>query len=338
MNQFDIEDALDKLEKQGQSKVDKVFNNRLKELLAQVSELMRKYGGTENSIWTEVNRYNRFKKELALIEKEMGANYKEVIEELEKLNRDLYMTKYLMYGYLITQFVGEDEDVGFSLPPKSVIDKALINPVELLTLPKVLERDRNDAIYRISVALTEGLIAGESYAKVAKRLENAVGINRRKALATARTEGSRVRAQASIDLEESEVGQRVKLKKVWLSSLDLRVRASHRKLDGQVADKDGYFHYHGYKAKGPSLWPLAELSINCRCSTILLVNDKLPSVRRGRDYNNADYQKKLRDRVDKYTEEGLRLGQAIYKADKEIQPPSVTIPYVTFNTWKEQYT
>ncbi|MFJ7662407.1 hypothetical protein ACIQXW_08400 [Lysinibacillus sp. NPDC097162] len=34
-----------------------------------------------------------------------------------------------------------------------------------------------------------------------------------------------------------------------MSSLDTRVRKSHRKLDGQTADKDGYYHYGKWKSK-----------------------------------------------------------------------------------------
>lgn len=58
----------------------------------------------------------------------------------------------------------------------------------------------------------------------------------------ARTEGGRVRSQADLAVEE-QASKTAGLTKIWMSSLDTRVRKSHRKLDGQKADKDGYFHY-----------------------------------------------------------------------------------------------
>lgn len=340
MNQFDIEETLDKLEKQAITKVDKLFNARLKELLTQVSELLMKYGNNPNaSVWTEVNRYNRFKKEIQRISEGMGTTYAEVIKELEALNEQLYMEKLLLLGYLVTQFTGEEE-VGFELPSMAVIEASLLNPVELLQLPKVLQRDRADTINRITIALTQGLQAGEGYATIARRLQDTVGITRRKALATARTEAGRVRSQASVDLENTEVGRRSGLTKVWLSSLDLRVRSAHRKLDGKEADKDGNFKYEANVAKGPLLWigpQQASLSINCRCSLLHKVDGMIPEVRRGRDFKDPSYQNKLKERVAKYQEGGLTFGQAINKASKEIQPPSKTFPYITYEEWKKQY-
>lgn len=339
MNQFDIEEALDKLERKAITNVDKLFNARLKELLKQVSELLIKYGNDPNiSVWSEVNRYNRFKKEVERITAGVGDTYSTIIKELEALNEQLYIQKLLMTGYLIEQFVGEEGL--FSLPSEAVIAASLINPVNLLTLPNVLKRDRADTINRIVIQLTQGLQAGEGYATIARRLQDAVGISRRKALTTARTEAGRVRSQANVDLEESRIGQETDLDKIWASALDFRVRSAHRILDGKEADKDGNFVYGKNVAKGPLLWigpDSAALTIQCRCVIIYKVDGMIPEVRRARDYKDPDYQRKLQERVQKYHDEGLPFGQAINKASKEIKPPSKVIPYVTFKDWEQQY-
>jgi hypothetical protein len=112
-----------------------------------------------------------------------------------------------------------------------------------------------------------------------------------------------------------------------MSALDTRVHKSHRKLDGQKADKDGYYHFGKWKSIGPRLWGVTLMDIQCRCHSINLVNGKLPEYRRGKDYMDDRHQKKLAARIDAYMEGlGLTYKQAINKAYKEVKPPSVTIP------------
>ena len=107
-------------------------------------------------------------------------------------------------------------------------------------------------------------------------------------------------------------------------------------LDSKEADKDGYFHYKTWKAKGPRLWGIAEMDIQCRCVVIMKVNGKLPENRRERDYMDDKYQQKLADRIDKYmADEGLTYIQALKRAQKEIQAPSRVIPYMSYEDWSK---
>src|SRR5690606_32109302 len=122
--------------------------------------------------------------------------------------------------------------------------------------------------------------------------------------------------------------------KTWISSLDQRVRSSHRILDSQIAAKEGYFHYRGLKAKAPRLWNRADMDVNCRCSTIAKVNGQLPQVRRGRNYKDESYQNKLQARIDKLMDkEGMTYAQAFRAADKQIKPPSEVVPFMTYKEW-----
>ncbi|MGF0470343.1 phage minor head protein [Lysinibacillus fusiformis] len=149
--------------------------------------------------------------------------------------------------------------------------------------------------------------------------------------------GGRVRSQVDLAMEE-QASKTAWLTKVWMSSLDTRVRKSHRKLDGQKADKDGYFHYGKWKSKAPRLWGVASMDIQCRCHTIYMVNGKLPEYRRGIDYMDDTYQKKLAARIDAYMSDlGLTYKQAFNKAYKEVKPPSVTIPFISYEEWRNQF-
>ncbi len=335
MNQQEINRILDGLESRVENDIEIVFARRLKTILAQMLEMHRKFGKNGQATWTDVNKYNRFNQEMKLIAQQLNADYKEIIKLIQASQERLYIEKYLLMAYLLQQSTGEE--MGFKIPSAEVIQAALTNPVEFLTLPKVFEAHRNDIIRRLNIEIAQSLQAGESYTDMAVRIENVMGWTRKKAILVARTEGGRVRSQADLAIEEQS-SKTAKLTKVWMSSLDTRVRKSHRNLDGQKADKDGYFHYGTLKSKAPRLWGIASMDIQCRCHTIFMVNGKLPEYRRGRDYMDDTYQKKLAARIDAYmSDQGLTYKQAFNKAYKQVKPPSVTVPFMSYEEWKKEF-
>lgn len=323
------------METNAEKDIEKVFNKRLKAILAQMLEMHSKFGKNGEATWTDVNKYNRFNQEMKLMAQQLNTDYKEIIKLIQTSEERLYIEKYLMMAYLLQQSTGEE--MGFKIPSVEVIKEALTNPVEFLTLPKVFEAHRNDIIRRLNIEIAQSLQAGESYTDMAIRIENAMGWTRKKAILVARTEGGRVRSQADLAVEE-QASKSARLTKIWMSSLDTRVRMSHRKLDGQKADEDGYFHYGTWKSKAPRLWGIASMDIQCRCHTIYMVNGKLPEYRRGRDYMDDTYQKQLAARIDAYMSDlGLTYKQAFNKAYKQVKPPSVTVPFMSYEEWKKKF-
>jgi len=335
MNQQEINRILDGLESRAEKDIEVVFTRRLKTILAQMLEMHRKFGKNVQATWTDVNKYNRFNQEMKLIAQQLNADYKEIIKLIQASQERLYIERYLLMAYLLQQSTGEE--MGFKIPSAEVIQAVLTNPVEFLTLPKVFEAHRNDIIRRLNIEIAQSLQSGESYTDMAIRIENAMGWTRKKAILVARTEGGRVRSQVDLSIEE-QASKTARLTKIWMSSLDIRVRKSHRKLDGQKADKEGYFHYGKWKSKAPRLWGVASMDIQCRCHTIYMVNGKLPEYRRGRDYMDDTYQKQLAARIDAYMSDlGLTYKQAFSKAYKEVKPPSVTMPFVSYEEWKKKF-
>jgi uncharacterized protein with gpF-like domain len=60
----------------------------------------------------------------------------------------------------------------------------------------------------------------------------------------------------------------VKIKRLWVSMRDERVRDSHREMDGKFEDDDGLFTLpNGLRGEGPGLFDDPSESINCRCTT-----------------------------------------------------------------------
>ncbi|EST12187.1 hypothetical protein [Sporolactobacillus laevolacticus] len=114
----------------------------------------------------------------------------------------------------------------------------------------------------------------------------------------------------------------------------MSTRPNHRKLDGQEADKDGYFHIHGLKAKWPHLFGVTNEDCQCRCVKIFKVNGQLPDTRRARDYQDAAYQQKLANRIGiQLMADGMTEKQAEKQAKKETSAPSVTIPFQSYDEW-----
>lgn len=59
---------------------------------------------------------------------------------------------------------------------------------------------------------------------------------------------------------------------------------------------------------------------------------------RQRLHDDIPYQKKLAAHIDAYMSElGLTYKQAFNKAYKQIKPPSVVIPFVSYEGWRKQF-
>jgi len=334
MNQLEIEALLDKLLTQTEDDLEKVFNRRLRAIQSRVAEMFKRYEKQGELSWTQVNQQDRLAMELASIAKELTGDYRYIIREMQKSFQYQYIEGYLRTAYLLEKAAGSE--MGFVIPSASTIKEVLLNPIAELTLSAVLQQHRNEIVRNTNIEIAQGFQAGESYAQIAKRIEKSVGFSKNKVRLVARTESGRTRSVMGEKAEE--VAKKfVELTGLWMSALDLRVRKSHRTLDGQKTDAEGYFHYRGMKAKGPHQWGVASMDIQCRCVKLRLVNGMLPEVRRGRDYMDADYQEKLAERIeDLMAKESLTYRQALKKAQKEISPPSVVRDFETFEDWLER--
>ena len=329
-NQLDIIERVDKLIEQAETEVDELLAKRLKEILASLSVMYNKFVQSDETSYTDLNKYNRLSKELERIADQLNADYKQIVKMIENSQQRIYIEQYLMYAYLFQVYQGTED--GFSIPTEETIAAALVNPIEYLGLAPTLENHRNEIIRKLHIEISSSLLSGEGYWKMAERSEKAVGFSKHKPRTVARTEGGRARSLSDQAVTE-EMKRFADITDVWLATLDTRTRHEHRKLDGQKADSEGYFYYKGMKAKGPHLWNVAKMDINCRCVKLKLINGQLPAVRRGRDYRDADYQQRLANKIDSYMENGDTYAQAYKKADKRVLPPSNVVLFQSYTEW-----
>ncbi|MFS0560127.1 phage minor head protein [Terribacillus sp. 179-K 1B1 HS] len=277
--QKEIDKLLDRMIVEAEKNLDKAFAERLKDILAQIAAMYEKYSKNGELSITELNKYNRFAEEMALITEQMTDHYKYIMPMIQELMENTFLENYLRSAFLYEYEA--QISMGFTVPSAKLIKAAIRNPIPKLTLPEIMKEHRNQIVRDINIEISQSLLAGEDYSRMAKRITKVVDFSRAKARRVARTEAGRVRSEARIASGE-QASKFAKLDKVWSATLDERTRSSHRKLDGRKADKDGYFHHQGLKAKGPHLFFNASQDVNCRCSVIYLVNGEYPEVRRAR--------------------------------------------------------
>lgn len=333
MNQNDIDKRLDEAIEQAERDIDVVFAKRLQDISNQVAGWYRKYSDKGELSRTELYKYNRIKKEMAFIAEQIHEDYKGLYKDIQTLLQEQYLDNLLMSGQLYEY--AAQTDMFYQIPAVSTINQAILNPIAELTLSSLLNTHRNEIIRKINIEIGQSLQAGESYSELAERLEKVLGFSSVKAKRVARTEAGRVQTISRMD-SAKHAEKYTNMTKTWNATLDNEVRSSHRILDDQEADEEGFFHFRGNKAQGPHLFGVASLDINCRCSVLYLVNGKRPELRRSRNYEDADYQQKLANRIDKYMGEGLTEKQAEKKAKNEVKPPSLVIPFQSYNEWKSE--
>lgn len=331
MNQESIEDYLTELLENAEDELDQVFIARLREMKQWLATLYEKYPDGDGISRTQIYKYKRFEKELQFIKGNIQGDYKQAYTLIAGLMGSQYIENYLRSGYIYEMTAQTDMD--YVIPSKQTITEAVTNPIKELTLNAVLNQHRNEILRRIRIELGQGIQAGESYNEMAKRLEKALEFSRTKARRVTRTESGRAQTLGRLKSGE-QASQYADLKKYWMAEMDKRTRTSHRKLDDRKADDEGYFHYKGMEAKGPSLWGVASMDINCRCDVFYMVNGNKPDTRRARDYDDTDYQKRLAERIEEImADEGKTAKQADRKAKKQIYPPNKVVEYMDYEKW-----
>ncbi len=168
---------------------------------------------------------------------------------------------------------------------EEVVNQSVQNPISGLTLNDRLEKNRIELIYRVRQEITQGLILGESYQKIAKRLKDTFEGDVKKSIRVAQTEAHRIKSVARFESMQYAQAKGIELKKKWISTLDKKTRDRHQKLDGQTVDLDQPFKSGGAEAMHPGGFGKASEDINCRCTFISVLDGFEPTVRaeRGED-------------------------------------------------------
>lgn len=159
--------------------------------------------------------------------------------------------------------------IDFTIVDEATIERRIIDGD--ITLPRKELNITKDMLWntkQLNSSLLQGLLQGESIAKIAERILPIVGNNEKAAIRNARTmvtgAENRGRLDRYLDLEKKGAV----LNKVWIATHDSRVRQWHLEMDGQeVGIHQKFTDGNGYQLDYPAD-PHAHPSTvyNCRCS------------------------------------------------------------------------
>jgi len=236
----------------------------LKEIQGLIGDLFTKI---ENPTYADVIKFNR----LTNLEKNIHDEIQRLTNESVRITRnsikDLFSQNYYYTGYAM-ESVGVK--LGFGVLNPKVIEAAILNPVDRI---KWSERLRvNQALFerQIKESLTQGLIQGKGYYKIARDVKDRAEIGGGKVLRILRTEGHRAQNMGRLQGYEKgkNAAERLGLlaTRVWVSVIDDRTRPDHVEMNGQGENQDGLFVFpNGGSAEAPGLSGIPEEDINCRC-------------------------------------------------------------------------
>lgn len=284
LNKFDS--LADDLANETEKELIKAYSKVLKEVRAYMAEIYAKYGTEDALTYAEMQKYNRMK----TLEEEMKKRLIELTgknaKTLEQALKDIYELSYYSTGFALE--TEAQVNIGYLPVSQETVVASIQNPISGLTLNERLEKHRIDLIYSIKQELTQGLVMGESYQKMAKRLQEKFEGDAAKAIRVAQTESHRVKNMGRFDSMQLAQAKGINLKKKWASTLDKKTRRQHQELDGKTIGIDDYFSNNGAKALYPGSFTgrnSAGQNINCRCTYISVIDGYEPSVRaeRGED-------------------------------------------------------
>lgn len=161
-----------------------------------------------------------------------------------------------------------DAGVSFDLVDADTVRILASEDRELLPQKKLdIPKDERWNAQKMQSELLQGIMQGESIPKIARRMENVVGMNKVSAVRNARTMVTGAQNGGRMEGMRRAESMGIVLKRIWMSAEDGRVRKAHRELDGQTRSMDKAFH----NAIGEIMYPGDPNAhpanvYNCRCT------------------------------------------------------------------------
>ena len=280
-------------EKLSEKKIQAIYRNLTKELKSFIADEYEKYADENGRLYVSyLDAQNHKAKFLEEIAKNVEGFSPEIKQEIMTLVNDTYSTSYkgMISALKEADSAGKLAEVSKDLAVNNnVLKRAINNNISKLTLPAVLQKHRGEVIYQIQQALNIGLMQGDRYETMAKRITERLGVSESKAKNIVRTETHRNIEGGFMDcaehLQEGLDGSELIYAATWRNMGDERVRpnrrvktkkgwktvrgsgtANHINMEGKTVKAGEMFTFSdGTKTKAPSESGVAAHDCNCRC-------------------------------------------------------------------------
>lgn len=229
---FDIRRVADNRAILTDKKIEKMHEQLSKGLKSFISEGFEKYADADGRFYMSYldanNKRAWFLNEII----ENVDNFEpELKKELLSLVNDTYDTSYkgMVDAFKKAEINGDVSRVikDIKVQP-DILKQALNNNISKLTLPRVLEKHRAELIYQIQQELNIGLMQGDRFERMAKRISERVKVSQSKAMNIVRTESHRNVESGFMDcaerIQESMEGSDYIYAATWKTAKDERVR------------------------------------------------------------------------------------------------------------------
>jgi SPP1 gp7 family putative phage head morphogenesis protein len=265
------------------------YKTALDQIRVELSKIYEKYAKSGALTYAEMSKFNRLDKLNTQLSDILGPTLSANGRLVENLRRVQYQESFYRHAYAIDQSAGVSLRWGL-LNPKTV--EAAVNAPAWRALKDIAVKTwKRDTFVKLDRTITQGLIQGFSYDKMAKAIkEDVAEKSASNAQRIARTEAHRATVQGQLDTYEEAEELGVKVQRVWDATLDKATRPEHGELDGQIADEEGMFHTAVGLVEGPGLSGEPSFDINCRCSVRPQIEGYEPKVRRIRDEGVQPYK------------------------------------------------
>ena len=265
------------------------YRRSLHSVREQMSDIYLKYSVAGSLTYAEMTKYNRLNLMFDNLAGEIKAMSARNGFKIRRLSGDIYEEAFYRGAFTIEK--SAQAKIGFYKLRPEEIRAAVQMPLSGLTLNERLARNRADIIIRVREQVTQGLIQGESYPKMGRRITEVFNKDAEKALRVARTEAHRCQSMGikkSFD-EAEEKG--VNLKRTWDAAADDRTREDHLSMDGREPDEDGLYTLpDGSRGEAPGLTGEASQDINCRCREVATIEGFEPEFKRVRGEGVVPYE------------------------------------------------